>query len=43
MLVVGNEGGGPHHIQGHHTQGLYIGFKIATVVVLALNIHQISN
>ena len=21
-LMVGDEGGGPHHIQGHHTQGL---------------------
>ena len=21
VLDLGNEGGGPHHIQGHHTQG----------------------
>ena len=34
VLVLGNEGGGPHHIQGCHTRGLE---------VLTLNIHQISN
>ena len=22
VLVLGNEGGGPHHMQGHHTRGL---------------------
>jgi hypothetical protein len=36
-----NEGGGPHHIQGRHTHGLYIGLK--KLKVLTLNIHQISN
>jgi hypothetical protein len=41
VLVLGNEGGGPHHIQGRHTRGLYIGLR--KLVVLTLNIHQISN
>ena len=41
MLVLGNEGGGAHHIQGRHTRGLYIGLR--KLVVLTLNIHQISN
>ena len=40
MLVLGNEGGGPRHIQGHHTRGLYIGLR--KLVGLTLNIHQIS-
>jgi hypothetical protein len=26
-LVLGNEGGGPHHMQGCHTQGLWIGLR----------------
>jgi hypothetical protein len=25
MVVLGNEGGDPHHTQGHHTQDLGIG------------------
>ena len=41
VLVLGNEGGGPHHIQGCHTWGLYIGLR--KLVVLTLNFHQISN
>ena len=27
VLVLGNEGGGPHHIEGHHTLGLWIGLR----------------
>ena len=41
VLVLGNEGGGPHHIQARHTWGLYIGSR--KLVVLTFNIHQISN
>jgi hypothetical protein len=26
-LVLSNGSGGPHHIQGRHTRGLYIGLK----------------
>ena len=26
-LVLGNEGGGPHHMQGRHTRGLWIGIR----------------
>jgi hypothetical protein len=25
VLVLGNEGGGPHHVQGRHRHGLGIG------------------
>ena len=38
MLVPGNEGGGPHHMQGCHTQDLWIGFK--KLVVLTSNINS---
>jgi hypothetical protein len=42
VLVLGNEGGGPHYAQGcHHTHGLGIGLR--NLVVLILNIHQIFN
>ena len=41
MLVLGNESGGPHHVQGCHTQGLWIGLR--KLVVWTLNIHQIFN
>ena len=41
VLVLGNEGGGPHHIQGHHTWDLYI--DLSKLVVLTSNIYQISN
>ena len=27
VLVLGNEGVGPHHMQGHHTRGLGIGLR----------------
>ena len=27
MLVLGNEGGGPHHMQGCHIQGLGTGLR----------------
>ena len=27
VLVLGNEGGGPHHMQGCHAQGLRIGLR----------------
>ena len=27
VLVLGNESGDPHHIQGRHTRGLYIGSR----------------
>ena len=30
MLVLGNEGGGPHHMQGHHTTGARDQFKEAS-------------
>jgi hypothetical protein len=41
MLVIGNKGGSPHHIQARHTRGLYIGLR--KLVVLTFNIHQISS
>ena len=41
MSVIGNEGGGPHHMQGPHTPGLKIGLR--KLVVLNLNTHQIFN
>ena len=40
-LVLGNEVGGSHHMQGCHTWGLGIGSR--KLVVLTLNIHQIFN
>ena len=40
-LRLGNEGGGPHHIRGHHTWGLGVGLK--KLVVLSLKIHQVFN
>jgi hypothetical protein len=40
VLVLGNEGGGPHHMQGCYTRGLWIGLR-KLVVKLTLNIHQI--
>jgi hypothetical protein len=40
VLVLGNEGGGPHHMLGyHHTWDLGIGLR--KLVILILNIHQI--
>ena len=39
VLVLGNKGGGPHHMQGHHTWDLGIGLR--KLVVLTLNIHRI--
>ena len=39
VLVLGNGGGGPHHMQGHHTLDVWIGLR--KLVVLTLNIHQI--
>ena len=39
MLVLGNEDGGPHHMQGRHTLGLVIRQK--NLVFLTLNFHQI--
>ena len=30
-LVLGNVGGGPHHMQGHDTRGMWIGFKEASI------------
>ena len=30
LLILGNDGGGPHHIQGRPPRGLYIGFRKAT-------------
>ena len=30
LLVLGNEGGGPHHMQGCHTQGPMDWFKEAS-------------
>ena len=41
VMVLGNEGGGPHHMQGCYTRGLWIGLR--KLVVLTLNIHQIFN
>ena len=41
VLVLGNDSGGPHHIQNRHTRGLYIALR--KLVVLTLNIHQVSN
>ena len=41
VLVLGNEGGGPHHMQGCCTPGLWIGLR--KLVVLTLKIHQIFN
>jgi hypothetical protein len=41
VLVLGNEGGGPRHMQGCHTWGLEIGLR--KLMVLTLNIHNISN
>ena len=41
VLVLGNEGGGPHHMRGFHTRGLWIGLR--KLVILTLNIHQIFN
>ena len=38
VLVLGTEGGGPQHMQGHHTRDLGIGLR--KLVVLTLNIHQ---
>jgi hypothetical protein len=40
-LVLGNESGGPHHMQGRHTWGLWIGLR--KLVVLTLNMCQIFN
>jgi hypothetical protein len=41
VLVLGNESGGPHHMQGRQTQSLWIGLR--KLMVLTLNIHQIFN
>ena len=35
MLVLDNEGGGPHHMQGRHTWDLRIGLR--KLVFLTLN------
>ena len=37
MLVLGNEGGSPHHMHDCHTRGLRIGLR--SIVVLTLYIH----
>ena len=42
VSFLGNEGGGPHHMQGRHTRGLEIGLR-KLVVFLTLNIHHIFN
>ena len=39
VLILGNEGGSPHHIKGRHTRSLYIGLR--KLVVLTFNIPQI--
>jgi hypothetical protein len=41
VLVLGNEDGGPHLMQGCYTRDLWIGLR--KLVVLTLNIHQIFN
>ena len=41
VLVLGIEGGVPHHMQGCHTRNLWIG--LTKLVVLTLNIHKIFN
>ena len=41
VLVLGNEDGGPHHLQGCHTRGLWIGSR--KLVILTLKIYQIFN
>ena len=41
VLILGNEDGVPHHIQGRHTRDLCIDLR--KLVVLTLNTHQISN
>ena len=41
VLVLGNEGGGPHHMQGCYTRGLYIDLR--KLVALTLNIQQVFN
>ena len=39
VLVLGNEGGGSHHMQGCHAWGLWVSLR--KLVVLILNIHKI--
>ena len=41
VLVLGNEGRGPHHMQGGPHHGLWIGSR--KLVVLTLSIHHIFN
>ena len=41
VFIICNEGGVTHHMQGRHTQSLWIG--LGKLVVLTLNIHQIFN
>jgi hypothetical protein len=41
VLVLGNESGGPCHMQGRHTQDLGIGVK--KLVVLTSSTHQMFN
>ena len=41
VLVLGNEGGSPHHMQGCYIRGLWIGLR--KLVILTLNFHQIFN
>ena len=41
VLVLDNEDGGPHHVQGCHTRGLWIGLR--KLVILTLKFHQIFN
>ena len=41
VLVLGNEGGGPHHMQACHIRGLGIG--VWKLVVLTSNIRKMFN
>ena len=38
MSVLGNEGGGPHHMQGCHTHGLEISFKDTSTIIMILSV-----
>jgi hypothetical protein len=40
-VFLAKKGGGPHHMQGRHTQGLWIGLR--KLVALILSILQIFN
>ena len=41
VFIIGNEGEGTHHMQGRHTQSLWIGLR--KLAVLTLNIRQTFN